>query len=124
MFYRHLTWRVRLKRSSAWHYYRDELKLPRELGLSLSKPVCSPVDRAVLRRLMFIISVKYILKSLNHGIKDRLIFKISFQETNSLFSCVGHYRLPLIDFTHSLKFFVYISLKSEVKTHFIGFIEL
>ena len=140
VFYRPPTWTVGLQRSLVWHYSRDELNLPRELGLSLSKPVCSPVDRAVLRRLMFIVplstlfkspayarevsqkhcqlakcsqilsfhhfiscqfSVKYILKSLTHGIKDRFIFEISFQETNSLFSCVGQYRLALSDFTHS-----------------------
>ena len=55
VFYCPPTWTVGLQRSLFCHYSRDELNLPRELGLSLSKPVCSPVDMAVLRRLMFIV---------------------------------------------------------------------
>ena len=63
VFYRPPTWTVGLQRSLVWHYSRDELNLPRELGLSLSKPVCSPVDRAVLRRLMFIVPLSTLLKA-------------------------------------------------------------
>ena len=63
VFYRPPTWTVGLQRSLVWHYSRDELNLPRELGLSLSKPVCSPVDRAVLCRLMFIVPLSTLFKS-------------------------------------------------------------
>ena len=74
VFYRPPTWAVVLQRSLVWHFSRDELNLPRELGLSLSKSVCSPVDRAVLRRLMFIVP------SHVHGYYHcRISYDVSFQ---------------------------------------------
>ena len=65
VFYCPPTWTVGLQRSLVWHYSRDELNIPtpRQQGLSLSKSVCSLADRAVLRRLMFIVPHSTLFKS-------------------------------------------------------------
>ena len=64
-------------------------------------------------------SVKHILKCQTHGIKDRLIFESGFKNLIlcSLFGCVGQYRLPLSDFTHSCTMIVHITWRSDVTTN-------
>ena len=65
VFYCPPTCTVGLQRSLVWYYSRDKLNHPtrRQLGLSLSKSVCSLADRAVLRRLMFIVPHSTLFKS-------------------------------------------------------------
>ena len=52
VFYRPRTLTVGLQRGLVWHYSRDELNLPRDLGRSLLKPVCSTVGTDLSRWLL------------------------------------------------------------------------